>query len=138
VLNATPSETTGAFSVLQTPTPISINLPVQIYALLSDEPCPKACDDPPPPPCKSFQNTYGTPADERGIIGIEMPGGGYLLGGNIIQNGNQDILITRTDASGEILWSKQYGAPGTLRRPVRPANQTRRQFFYVFRPRNAH
>ena len=40
-----------------------------------------------------------------------MPGGGYLLGGNIIRNGNQDILITRTDASGEILWSKQYGNP---------------------------
>ncbi|MCC6460940.1 MAG: hypothetical protein IT260_10750, partial [Saprospiraceae bacterium] len=73
--------------------------------------CPPGCIQD-PPPCRSFQNAYGTTDNDRGIVGIEMPGGGYLLGGNTTQNGNQMLLVTRTDASGNVMWSKRYDSPG--------------------------
>ncbi|MBK6929806.1 MAG: hypothetical protein IPH12_02720 [Saprospirales bacterium] len=83
------------------------NLTVGNIALPEAQYCLPDCIDP-PPPCKSFQNTYGTSDNDRGLISIEMPGGGYLIGGTTTQYGNTDILLTRTDTKGEIQWSKRY------------------------------
>ncbi|MCK6693733.1 MAG: PQQ-binding-like beta-propeller repeat protein, partial [Thermoanaerobaculia bacterium] len=109
VQSVQPLVVNGQLNTLQAPALQNANLTAGAAALNESVLCPPDCLDE-PPPCKSFQNTYGTTADERGITGIEMPGGGYLVGGNITQNGDQDILVARLDASGEVLWSKRYGS----------------------------
>jgi len=43
---------------------------------------------------------------------IQMSDGGYAIAGRTTSStGNQDFLLIRTDASGNMLWSKAYGGP---------------------------
>jgi hypothetical protein len=60
-----------------------------------------------------FTRSFGTPESENGTSIIELPDKGFLItgrqsfisGSTLQANG----LLLRTDSSGNILWSKQYG-----------------------------
>ncbi|MCU0348921.1 MAG: hypothetical protein MUC59_18420, partial [Saprospiraceae bacterium] len=60
-----------------------------------------------------WSKTYGSTATEFARAAIETSDGGYALVGRS-DNGNGDvgILLVKTDANGEELWSNTYGGPG--------------------------
>ena len=60
-----------------------------------------------------FTRSYGTIEDEDGSNIIQLPDGGFIITGRQITypGGKQesDGLLLRTDASGNLLWTKMYG-----------------------------
>ncbi len=64
-----------------------------------------------------WSHTYGGTDDDRGNSICLMPDNGFALTGftlsndvNISENkGNKDLWVIRTDASGNLLWSKTFG-----------------------------
>lgn len=64
------------------------------------------------PSQKAFQRTYGgTGNNEEGMSAIQTSDGGYILCGysNSFGNGSNDVLLSRLDSDGSVLWSKTYG-----------------------------
>lgn len=63
---------------------------------------------------QSAQIILGTPENEENYPMIRLANGDYAFAGNTknIGFGGKDVLVTRTDAAGNLLWSKQYGGSG--------------------------
>ena len=62
----------------------------------------------------TFQRTFGRTGDE-GANGIQQTAdGGYVLVGatTAFSVGGADILIVKTDANGDTLWTRTYGGIG--------------------------
>lgn len=60
------------------------------------------------------QLTFGTPENEESYPMVRLSNGDFILAG-CTQNagfGGKDVFVTRTDANGNIAWSKQYGGSG--------------------------
>ena len=59
-----------------------------------------------------WTRTYGGPGAEEGVACAEVEGG-YAIAGSTATgaNGGYDILLVRTDESGEQLWQRSYGTP---------------------------
>lgn len=57
---------------------------------------------------------FGTPENEENYPMIRLANGDFILVGNTKNSGfgNKDVFVTRTNASGFVIWSKQYGASG--------------------------
>jgi len=60
-----------------------------------------------------FYKIIGT-AGLKAVAFSQTSDGGFVIAGNTINtsNGNADILIVRTDASGNVIWMKNYGGTG--------------------------
>lgn len=63
---------------------------------------------------QSAQIILGTTENEENYPMIRLANGDYVFAGNTknIGFGGKDVLVTRTDAAGNVLWSKQYGGNG--------------------------
>jgi len=63
---------------------------------------------------QSAQEVFGTPENDENYPMIRLNNGDFIFAGNTLNPGfgGKDVLVTRTDASGNILWSKQYGGGG--------------------------
>lgn len=61
-----------------------------------------------------WSRTYGGDHYDNGTCVLQLPDGGYLLGGYTKSFGdtNGDFWIIRTDANGDSLWSQIYGGAG--------------------------
>ena len=61
-----------------------------------------------------WSRTYGGSNYDNGTSILQLPGGGYLLGGYTKSFGDTDgdFWIIRTDANGDSLWSQIYGGSG--------------------------
>lgn len=59
-----------------------------------------------------FQKTYGGSGDNQGYCIQQTTDGGYIITGKSTSLGWADILIIRTDASGDTLWTKAMGGTG--------------------------
>lgn len=60
------------------------------------------------------QVVFGSAENEENYPMIRLPNGDYLFAG-MTQNpgfGGKDVLVTRTNPGGNILWSKQFGGAG--------------------------
>lgn len=74
-------------------------------------------------PAISWQNTYGGSADEEILAAEQTPDGGYILVGYTNsddgqvtgQQGNSDLWVVRTDATGALLWQLALGSSATER-----------------------
>lgn len=62
----------------------------------------------------SWSKTYGGPQDEEILAVIQTSDGGYMISGETesFGNGDEDIYLVKTDANGNVLWSKTFGGPG--------------------------
>lgn len=59
-----------------------------------------------------FFNIYGSPRGDDGKKVVEVPGAGTLVGGRTDDaSGWSDIVLTRIDANGNILWCTSTGTP---------------------------
>jgi gliding motility-associated-like protein len=57
-----------------------------------------------------WSKAYGGPNDDEFGIGIQTSDGGYLLGGYTTSYGDPaDAWLVKTDAAGNLQWSKKYG-----------------------------
>jgi gliding motility-associated-like protein len=57
-----------------------------------------------------WSNTYGGPNDDEFSTGIQTADGGFLLGGYTTSYGDPaDAWLVKTDANGNMQWSKKYG-----------------------------
>lgn len=57
-----------------------------------------------------WSRTYGGTGDDEFSIGIQTADGGYLLGGYTTSYGDPaDAWLVKTDANGNMQWSKKYG-----------------------------
>lgn len=63
---------------------------------------------------QSAQIILGTPENEENYPMIRLANGDYVFAGNTKNAGfgGKDVLVTRTDAAGNLIWSKQYGGGG--------------------------
>lgn len=61
----------------------------------------------------NFQKAYGIEGFEKGSAIKQLPDGGFIIGGETQSYGLQetDMLLLRTDANGNILWTQTYGGP---------------------------
>jgi len=71
-----------------------------------------------------WTRTYGGTLDDQGWSVWQTLNGGYIISGNAksFGAGAWDVYVVRTNASGDILWTKTYG--GTLDDAGRSAQQT--------------
>jgi len=62
-----------------------------------------------------WTKTYGGSGDDWTSTSLLTSDNGMLIGGatSSFGNGQEDIYLIRTDANGDILWTKTYGGPGT-------------------------
>jgi hypothetical protein len=60
-----------------------------------------------------WNKTYGGTGNEYAIYLIQTSEGGYALAGaqNSFGVGGPDLFLTKTDASGNTMWSRNYGGP---------------------------
>lgn len=58
---------------------------------------------------KEFASDYNS--EESGAACVETPGGGYLIAGRIVIDNlfNTHSFLLKTDATGSIIWAKEYG-----------------------------
>ncbi|HTF05935.1 MAG TPA: T9SS type A sorting domain-containing protein [Bacteroidia bacterium] len=63
---------------------------------------------------QSVQEVFGTPEKDESYPMIRLTNGDLVFAGNTLNPGfgGKDVLVTRTDSAGNILWSKQYGGSG--------------------------
>ena len=69
-----------------------------------------------------FQQTFGGPGVDRGILACPTPDGGYVAVGvtNSEDAGQVYVYLVKTDATGEKEWTRTYGGAGHPdRRPFR-------------------
>lgn len=61
----------------------------------------------------TFQIGIGTPGYERGSSMRQLTDGGFIIGGYTESHGlpEADMLMIRTDASGNLVWSSTFGGP---------------------------
>ncbi|MDZ4844096.1 MAG: hypothetical protein SH857_00955 [Chitinophagales bacterium] len=61
----------------------------------------------------NFQKAFGIEGFEKGSALKQLPDGGFIIGGETQSYGLQetDMLLMRTDAGGNLQWSKTYGGP---------------------------
>jgi enterochelin esterase-like enzyme len=67
-----------------------------------------------------WSTSFGDPAAADRVYGVasDGDGGAFLAGyssgvvGSAASAGDKDIVITRVDAAGTVLWSSQFGSPG--------------------------
>lgn len=61
-----------------------------------------------------FQKTYGASGNDRNYSIAKTNDGGYVTTGytESFNNGNTDIVVSRLNAFGQILWTKTYGGAG--------------------------
>ncbi len=61
----------------------------------------------------TFQKTYGGSGHDVGISLIEIPDGGYIIGGYTTSfgAGGTDNYIIKTDEYGDTIWTKTFGSP---------------------------
>ena len=60
-----------------------------------------------------WTRTYGAEANDNATAVRQTSDGGYLLLGSTILNGGQrELWLLRTDANGGLLWSNTYNSPG--------------------------
>jgi len=60
----------------------------------------------------AFQRSYGGKKDDWGASIVKLADNGYIVSGrsdSYSANGNNDILLIRTDSLGKVIWSKCYG-----------------------------
>jgi hypothetical protein len=60
------------------------------------------------------QLTFGSAQNEENYPMIRLANGDYVLAGctNNPGFGGKDVLVTRTDSAGNVIWSRQYGGSG--------------------------
>lgn len=60
-----------------------------------------------------WAKTYGGPADDEAVTIKQTSDSGFIIVGKTksFGAGNDDLYLVRTDASGNMLWSKTYGSP---------------------------
>jgi hypothetical protein len=58
-----------------------------------------------------FTKTYGGSADDQGVEMMQTADGGFVIIGKTFSQslGESDILMMRTDAQGNLIWSKSFG-----------------------------
>jgi hypothetical protein len=63
----------------------------------------------------SFERIVGGPDFDRGVYVSPTSDGGYVAVGvtRSFGEGNEDIYMVKTDANGNLLWTKTYGGPRT-------------------------
>jgi hypothetical protein len=66
---------------------------------------------------KLFDRNYGSAQDEEASAVIALPDGFALGGFGCVTGGNEDLLLTRTDLGGNLLWQKAYGTSAAERTP---------------------
>lgn len=69
-----------------------------------------------------WEKSYGGTKDERVRSIAQWPNGDFVYSGNTesvnydlggtTNNGDEDVLISRIDSTGHLVWAKQYGGPG--------------------------
>ena len=67
-----------------------------------------------------WNQCYGGTLEDRARAVVELPGGGYVFGGNSKSNdgqisfnhGDEDFLIARVDAMGNLMWATSMGSTG--------------------------
>lgn len=61
----------------------------------------------------TFQRVYGGAASDEGNSVRQTPDGGYIVAGTTTSSGSggRDVLVIRTDAIGDTLWTRTYGGP---------------------------
>src|SRR5271157_1463801 len=61
-----------------------------------------------------WSKTYGGAANDSGCSVFQAVDGGYVIGGytSSFGNGSNDFYLIKTDASGNLQWSRTYGGPG--------------------------
>jgi hypothetical protein len=64
-----------------------------------------------------WNKTYGGPGADNAMGVVQNSDGGYAIGGRTASfgAGGLDIWLIKTDVSGNIMWNKTYGGPGTER-----------------------
>ena len=62
-----------------------------------------------------WNKTYGGTGADTGVAVVQNSDGGYALAGRTSSfgAGGNDIWLIKTDATGNMLWNKTYGGPGT-------------------------
>ncbi|MCU0435195.1 MAG: T9SS type A sorting domain-containing protein [Bacteroidia bacterium] len=58
---------------------------------------------------------YSTTENMFGREVIRLSDGGFLITGSVTINLNQQMLLIKTDASGNVIWTRSYGTPNTDR-----------------------
>jgi hypothetical protein len=61
-----------------------------------------------------FTCLYGSgTAHDLGVALVQTPGGGFVIAGKTMTNANgqANMMLIKTDASGNMLWAKSYGMP---------------------------
>lgn len=60
----------------------------------------------------SFRKTIGGPGADLARAVIQLPDGGYLVAGStqLIPSGQDDALLIRLNAQGDVLWQHSYGS----------------------------
>ncbi len=59
----------------------------------------------------TFQKVYGVPASDTGHYVIQTTDGGYIIACTTtsIGEGGRDVYVVKTDAAGDIVWTKTFG-----------------------------
>ena len=62
-----------------------------------------------------WNKTYGGTGDEFGYSIVQTGDGGYTLAGHSSSfgSGSLDVYLVKTDASGNMMWSRAFGGTGT-------------------------
>jgi hypothetical protein len=86
--------------------------------------CPKPYSSHNPMSARSFAKTYGGPDWYDAYSVRQTTDGGYVVAGGkaSLSTGYEDIFLIKTDANGNIIWSKTYG--GTYWDYARSVQQT--------------
>lgn len=66
-------------------------------------------------PCVAWNRTYGDDRRQRGLSVAQTPDGGFVVAGETgvaSPDDFADVLVVRTDAAGDVEWTRTYGDEG--------------------------